>query len=261
VNAGSGPLAGRRVLVTRAAHQIGRLSEKLREAGMIPVEVPVLEIQPPESSAELDGALRRFSEYDWLILTSANTVRALAQRAKHLGVALAQPDSMRVAAIGEGTARAAADEGLRVTLVPEFNVAESLVSALQGQVSGARVLLARAVVARDVIPDALRASGALVDVVDGYQNGIPAGAAEQLRQAIVEGLDAATFTSSSSVTHLKAAATAAGLGWPFPGVAAISIGPITSKTLGEEGWEPAAEAEVSDIPGLVKAVTEYFAAR
>jgi uroporphyrinogen-III synthase len=96
--------------------------------------------------------------------------------------------------------------------------------------------------------------------VDVYRNGIPAGAADQLRQALADGLDAATFTSSTSVTHLKAAATAAELAWPFPGVAAISIGPITSRTLREQGWEPAAEAEVSDIPGLVEAAAEYFAA-
>jgi len=63
------------------------------------------------------------------------------------------------------------------------------------------------------------------------------------------------------VIHLKEAASAAGLGWPFPGVAAISVGPVTSKTLREENWDPAAEAQVSDIPGLVKAVAEYFAAR
>jgi hypothetical protein len=139
-------------------------------------------------------------------------------------------------------------------------VAESLVSALEGKISGARVLLARAAVARDVLPDALRAGGAQVDVVDAYQNRVPVEASDQLRQALAEGLDAATFTSSSSVTHLMAAATAAGLAWPFPGVVAVSIGPITSKTLREEGWAPAAEASVSDIPGLVKTVAEYFAA-
>jgi uroporphyrinogen-III synthase len=97
-------------------------------------------------------------------------------------------------------------------------------------------------------------------VVDAYRNGIPAGVPDQLRRAVAEGLDAATFTSSSSVTHLKTAAAAAGIAWPFSGVPAISIGPITSKTLREKGWNPAAEAQVSDIPGLVKAVADYFAA-
>jgi len=261
VTTGSRPLTGRRVLVTRAVHQIGTLSEKLREAGAIPVEVPVLEIQPPVSFADLDVALRRFSNYDWLILTSANTVRALVDRAKRLGLPLTQPESLKVAAIGEGTAKAAAEEGLNLTLVPVTSVAESLISALQGKVTGARVLLARAAIARDVIPDALRSAAAQVDVVDAYQNGIPAEAPEELRRALAEGLDAATFTSSSSVIHLRAAATTAGLAWPFPGVAAISIGPITSKTLCEENWAPAAEAEVLDIPGLVKAVADFFAAK
>jgi uroporphyrinogen-III synthase len=259
VTDGSRPLAGRRVLVTRAAHQSGTLSEKLKEAGAIPVEVPVLEIQPPQRFDDLDAALRRFSSYGWLILTSANTVRALAARARQLGLPLDQPQSLKVAAVGEGTAKAAAEAGLKVTLVPVSYVAESLVSVLESQMNGARVLLARAAIARDVIPDALRAGGAEVDVVDAYQNGIPAGAPEQLRQALAGGLDAATFTSSSSVRHLKDAAAASGVVWPFAGVAAISIGPITSRTLREQGWEPAVEAQVSDIPGLVKAVAEYFA--
>jgi uroporphyrinogen-III synthase len=155
--------------------------------------------------------------------------------------------------------KAATEARLKVTIIPVSNVAESLVLSLVGRMSGAKVLLARAAAARDVIPDALRSAGAKVDVVDAYQNGIPRGAAAQLRQALKESIDSATFTSSSSVTHLKEAAAAAGLGWPFRGVAAISIGPITSQTLREEGWEPVAEAEVSDIPGLVKAVIKLFA--
>jgi uroporphyrinogen-III synthase/uroporphyrinogen III methyltransferase/synthase len=261
VTAGSGLLAGRRVLVTRAAHQIGKLREQLREVGAIPVEVPVLEIQPPVSFERLDASLQEFSSYDWLILTSANTVRALVDRAKKLRMPLVQHESLKVAAIGDGTVKAAMEAGLEVTLVPASSVAESLVEALEGRVDGARILLARAAVARDVIPDALRVAGAQVDAVDAYQNGIPAGAPEQLRRALAEGVDAATFTSSSSVTHLKAAARVAGLNWPLAGVAAISIGPVTSKTLREEGWEPAAEAQVSDIPGLVKAVAEHFTRR
>jgi uroporphyrinogen-III synthase len=75
-----------------------------------------------------------------------------------------------------------------------------------------------------------------------------------LRAALEKGIDAATFTSSSSVTHLADAARAAGIAFPFAGVRAVSIGPITSQTLRELGWEPAAEATVSDIPGLIDAV-------
>ncbi len=120
------------------------------------------------------------------------------------------------------------------------------------------ILLARAAVARDVIPDALRAAGATVDVVDAYRNVMPEAAPSQLRAALEQGIDAATFTSSSSVMHLADAAKAAGLAFPFTGVAAISIGPITSQTLRENGWEPAAEANPSDIPGLVAALVKCF---
>jgi uroporphyrinogen-III synthase len=108
-----------------------------------------------------------------------------------------------------------------------------------------------------VIPDALRATGASVDVVDAYENVMPADAPAQLREAIASGIDAATFTSSSSVTHLADAARAAGIPFPFAGVAAISIGPITSKTLRDFGWEPAAEANQSDIPGLIAAAVAF----
>jgi uroporphyrinogen-III synthase len=252
------PLAGRRVLVTRAAHQAGKLSEGLRALGAEPVEVPVLEIRAPESFAALDAALRRLDSYDWLILTSANTVRALAGRAAALGIALAQRDGLKVAAVGEATAEAARKTGFILTFVPEFYVAESLVEGLMSRTAGRKILLARAAVARDLIPDALRAAGASVDVVDAYQNFMPEGVPEQLRQALVEGVDAVTFTTSSSVRHLAAAAGAAKVSWPFAGVAAISIGPITSATLRELGWEPAVEANPSDVSGLIWAVARLL---
>lgn len=256
------PLSGRRVLVTRAAHQAGKLSEGLRALGAEPVEVPVLEIRPPASFDALDAALRQVDSYDWLILTSANTVRALAERADVLGIEFALPSSTKVAAVGEATAAAARKAGLPVTFVPEAYVAESLVAGLleglQLQTAGVRILLARAAVARDVIPDALREAGVVVDVVEAYQNAMPERVPEQLQEALAQGIDAATFTSSSSVTHLAEAAREAGVSWPFAGVAAVSIGPITSQTLRDSSWEPAIEANPSDIPGLIAAVAKLL---
>ncbi len=252
------PLAGRRVLVTRALHQAGKLSDGLRALGAEPVEVPVLEIRPPASFDLLDAALRKLDGYDWLILTSANAVRALAERAAALGIVLVQPASLKVAAIGEGTAEAAHRAGLHITFVPVTYVAESLIQGLlerdRFRTAGQKILLARAAVARDVIPDALREAGAEVQVVDAYRNALPEAAPEQLRAALAGGIDAATFTSSSSVTHLAEAARLAGVAWPFTAVPAVSIGPITSQTLRDLGWEPAFEASPSDIPGLIAAV-------
>ena len=252
------PLAGRRVLVTRAVYQAGKLSEGLRALGAIPVEVPVLEIYPPKNVAALDAALKELQSYDWLILTSTNTVRALAGRTPEIGINLFNSNSLKVAAIGESTAEAARAVGLVVTFVPESYVAESLTEGMIGRMAGAKVLLLRAAAARDVIPDALRAAGATVDVVDAYQNVMPERAPEQLRVALAVGVEVATFTSSSSVTHLRHAASVAGLEWPFAGVSAASIGPITSRTLREAGWEPAVEANPSDIPGLVAAVASLL---
>jgi len=251
--------AGRRVLVTRGAGQASKLSDGLRAAGFLPVEVPVLEIQPPASYDALDAAVRALGSYAWLVLTSANAVRALAERAAVLGVALNGCGSLQVAAVGPATAREAEARGLHVALLPESYVAESLVEALAEKTRGKRVLLARAETARDVIPDALRAAGAEIGVVDAYRNGIPEASPELLRVALAEPLAAATFTSSSSVTHLKAVAESAGVAFPLAGVAAVSIGPVTSATLREVGWVPAEEAAPHDIAGLVAAVSKLLA--
>lgn len=257
----SQPLAGRRILVTRGATQAAKLSDGLRALGAIPVEVPVIEIQPPADYAPLDAALRSLATYDWLVLTSANAVRSFAERAAHIGVGLNGQASLMVAAIGPSTAKEAETIGLTVTLMPESYVAEGLVSELAEKARGKRVLLARAAVARDVIPDALRTAGALVDVVDAYRNALPKAAPEDLRRACEQAIDAATFTSSSTATHLAEAARLAAITFPLAGVPAISIGPITSATLRELEWEQAAEADPHDIVGLVAAVAAFFKLR
>jgi uroporphyrinogen-III synthase/uroporphyrinogen III methyltransferase/synthase len=252
------PLAGRRVLVTRAARQASKLSDELRALGAEPIEVPVLEFAPPESWAALDSALQRLDQFDWLILTSANAAQSLLERAAHLGVALDHAVTLQVATVGPATAEAAQKAQLTVTLVPESHVAEGLLASLGTQTTGKRVLIARAAVARDVIPDVLRASGATVEVVDAYRNVLPSSAPEQLRAALQKGIDAAAFTSSSSVTHLKEAAEKVGIAFPLANVQAISIGPITSQTLRQHGWEPSAEANPSDISGLAAAVARVL---
>ena len=185
-------------------------------------------------------------------------MRAVASRAAEIGIGNLSSARAKIAAVGPATASALRESGWQVSVVPQSYVAESLVSALDGETSGRRVLLARAESARDVIPDALRAAGAIVDVVDAYRNVMPESAPEKLRSALAQGLSAATFTSSSSVTHLAAAARAAGLRFPFEGVPAVSIGPITSQTLRHMRWEPAIEADPHDIEGLIAATVRLL---
>ncbi len=254
-------LSGRRVLVTRAAHQAGKLSDGLRAVGAEPVEVPVLEIQPPADLAPLDRALRGFGGYDWVVFTSANAVRALVERSASLGISFAPAAQPQIATVGAATAAAARNAGFSVSLVPETYIAESLLGCLAEQIRGKRILLARAEVARDVIPDALRAAGAEIEIVEAYRNVLPEAAPGLLRRALQTGINAATFTSSSSVTHLAEAARQARIAFPFAGVPAVSIGPITSATLREFSWEPAAEASPSDVAGLIAATVQALSSQ
>lgn len=257
-------LAGRTVLVTRARHQAGRLAEALRAHGATVLEVPAIAIEPPDSWAPLDAALRRLATYQWLIVTSANGVEALRTRMAELSLRASEFGGLRVAAVGRTTAAAVSELGFQVAVTPPEYVAESLVEALGQHVAGQRVLLVRAMVARDVIPDALRVRGATVDVVDAYRTAIPNKSVTAIRTCFGAGRnagrnaggrlpDAATFTSSSTVTNFLALVRAAGTAVPRE-MKAISIGPVTSTTLRENGWEPAAEADPHDLEGLVAAV-------
>ncbi len=265
-------LAGRRILVTRAEHQAGRLSRELAAHGAEPVEIPAIRILPPADFTSLDHALRHLSTYGWMIVTSANTVNALLERIEALGIVAPGSQTWRtifgpmpkIAAVGPATARAVRRMGWNVDLLPEKYVAESLLQALGDKVRGQRVLLARSAIARDVIPDALRAQGIDVDVIDAYRTEIPHESVTRVRELFAEAaqkpaVDAATFTSSSTVENFLELLREAGQSAPPRDLPAISIGPITSKTLREAGWEPSAEAAEHTVDGLVKAVLQFFA--
>lgn len=249
------PLAGRRVLVTRARHQAGRLAEELRARGAEVLEIPAIEIAPPDSYEPLDHALRHLSQYQWLIATSSNAASTLRARMETLGLNPKHCAHLRIAAVGSATAQALLAMGLPPAITPPEYVAESLVEAIGVPTRGQRVLLARAAAARDVIPDTLRAQGTHVDVVDAYRTVIPADSVTAIRTIFRNGraTDAATFTSSSTVSNFLALLHEAAVEAPAS-LRAVSIGPVTSRTLREHGWEPAAEADPHNLAGLVDAV-------
>lgn len=261
-------LKGRRILVTRAEHQAGRLSRELASHGAEPVEIPAIRILPPADFAPLDQALRHLSTYGWMLVTSANTVNALLARIEELG--MVSPGSQtwstmfgpmpKIAAIGPATAKAVRRMGWKVDLVPEKYVAESLLQTLGDKLKGQRVLLARSARARDVIPESLRAQGIEVDVIDAYRTEIPHESVSQVRELFAGklALDAATFTSSSTVENFLDLLREAGQPVPPKDLPAISIGPVTSKTLRAAGWEPAIEAEDHNVEGLVRATLDWF---
>lgn len=259
------PLSGTRILVGRARHQAGSLSTSLRSLGASVIEIPFIEIQKPQSFAPLDEALNQLKSYDWLILTSVNGVEALWQRLRKLRIPRTRLKHLHIAAIGPATKRAIVKHGLKVKMMPEEYIAEAVVKGLHDKVNGKRVLLVRAKVARDVIPDSLRAAGAHVDVVEAYETVVPEKSRmrlrtlfknKQLRPHIV------TFTSSSTVRNFAEL-----LGRPKPknsnstvkaavlnNIQFASIGPITSATLRELELPVSIEAREFTMGGLVRAI-------
>jgi uroporphyrinogen III methyltransferase/synthase len=243
---GPRPLRGRTVAVTRARAQASGLARKLEELGATVVQAPVIRIEP------LPGPAPDLSRYDLVCFTSPNAVTALFARLAQEGEAPRDARAFagaRVAAIGPGTARTLAEHGLLADIVPERSVAESLVEALAG-VPVTRALVARAKEARDVLPDALRGSGAEVDVLALYETVAEPLSAPAL--AAARAADYITFTSSSTVRFFL---DAAGGDAPLSaGTRIVSIGPITSATLHEHGLEPDVEAEDHDVDGVVRAL-------
>ncbi|MFZ0663128.1 MAG: uroporphyrinogen-III synthase [Acidobacteriaceae bacterium] len=246
------PLAGKRIIVTRARSQAGQLSGELKRLGAETIEIPAIEIVPPESFEPLDAALQNLRGFDWLVVTSANAVRAIRERSQVLEIPAANFSHLKIAAIGAVTARALQEAGLLVAVTPKEYVAESLLEALAHKADGAHVLIARAAVARDVIPETLTRRGARVEVAEAYRTVLPQESVARMNEVFVAELpDAATFTSSSTVANFFQLLRAAGLERRPDGMLAVSIGPITSQTLREHGWEPAAEAHPHDVAGLV----------
>ena len=255
---GQKPLLGVRVLVGRARHQAGALSSSLRKLGATVLEIPFIKIRKPGSYGPLDEALRGLTEYDWLILTSVNGVDAVWERTKKLGFTKRAFSHLKIAAIGPATKKAIEKRGLNVDVVPPEYVAESVVESLREQIAGKRVLLARAKVARDVIPTELRKLGARIDVVEAYETVVPASSRNRLRALMKNSKQrphVITFTSSSSVRNFVTLIAGRNVR-AARDIQMASIGPVTSATLRELGLSVDIEAKEFTIPGLVEAIVD-----
>ena len=246
------PLFGQRIVVTRSSDQAAEFCERLRALGADAIELPVISLQPPTDPAPLAQAIERLPTYDWLIFTSVNGVRFFLDRldaSRHDLRSL----KARICAIGPATRRAIEDLHFKVDLMPEEYVAESLVKAFAAEkLEGQRILLPRAAVARDLIPNELAKLGAQVDVVEAYRNVVPQEAAARARDifSAPRKPDWVTFTSSSTVKNLLAAAGRDAL----EGVRIASIGPVTSETARAQGLKVDAEAMHYTLDGLIEAI-------
>lgn len=253
------PLAGWRILVTRASHQSYGLSDPLRQLGATVIEIPTIEIGLLPT-AVLDHALIKIDHYDTLILTSVNGVEVLFERYNRMALPIEDMKHLLVVAIGPATAAAIQSEGLGVSIVPEKYVAESVIEALRGKIfKQSRVLLVRAKVARDILPNELRNMGATVDVIEAYETRVPEGAKEKLEKVFLDPGSrphVVTFTSSSTANNFLGLLTGNAREF-LEGVHLASIGPVTSDTLKQAGFPPTIEAKEFTVQGVVNAIADY----
>jgi uroporphyrinogen-III synthase len=254
------PLAGWRILVSRARDQAGVLSSGLRQLGAEVCEIPFIEIRPPRSFKAMDESLKLVAEYEWLILTSANGVRAMFERMAQLNIPRRVLHRLNIVAIGPATRAAIEREGLKVAVMPKEYVAESVVESLSDKVRGRRVLLCRAKVARDVIPRELRNLGAFLDVVEAYETVTPQSSRVELRALLRDPArrpHVITFTSSSTVQNYVALlGIRSGRSQLVDGVLNASIGPVTSETLRQFELSVDIQAAQYTVPGLIEAIVD-----
>jgi uroporphyrinogen III methyltransferase/synthase len=237
------------VVVTRARAQSSGLAARLAAHGAQVVEAPAIRIEP-RPAADVDPVVERIGDYALVVVTSPNGAGLLFESLMRTGRDARALAGVTVAAIGPGTAAELLRGGIRADVVPPRSIAESLVEALAVvPVEGRRVLVARASEARDVLPDALSARGAEVDVLPLYDT-----VAEAI-EAPLEAADYVTFTSSSTVRFFMESPE-------LPeGARVVSIGPVTSATAREFGLEVHVEATQHDIDGLVDALLADARAR
>ncbi len=245
------PLTGVRIVVTRASDQASALTSKLQSYGASVIEVPTIAIvDAADGGQALQEALGRLADYEWLVITSPNGARRVVQASGG-----ARSLTVRVAAVGPGTAATLADLGVPTELIPERFVAEGLLDAFPAPpAGGGRVLLAQAAGARPVLAEGLTEAGWEVTMVAAYRTVNPP--VERALAEAAHDADIVTFTSASTVTGLMA-----GLSGAKPSGAVACIGPITADTAREMGLDVAAVADPHTIDGLVAAVLSLAAAR
>jgi uroporphyrinogen-III synthase len=258
------PLAGLRVVITRAAKQSRELIARLKGAGAAVLFLPAIEFAEPENRAPLDAAIFALGSFDWLLFTSANAVRFFAKRRRELGLdpeALRKSGkSVRVAAVGPATAEEARIDGIAVTVVAAEFRGDALARELSAQINGKRVLLPRSDRAADELPEALRAAGAEVTDVIAYRTvdvSLETVSPEALEAVRSGNADVICFFSPSAFRSIEARVGRVAL----RRASLAAIGPVTAAAICEAGLEVAIESREATTKSFVDALSERFAAK
>lgn len=250
------PLWGKKIVVTRARAQASVLVDKITDLGGEAIEFPSITIKPWENLGPLYKALKGIEHYNWILFTSVNAVDIFFEALKNQGIDIRDLKGIKIGAIGTVTSARIMARGLKVDVVPDEFVAESLVQALTGKINrGDWVLLPRARGARSILPEALKNIGASVNEVIIYEAIANRDVGQEVLASIKSGqIDYITFTSSSTVSNFVNI-----IGWENVGLInrrskIACIGPITARTAGEHGLKTDIQAERYTIDGLVEAI-------
>ncbi len=265
------PLFGKKIIVTRSRNQASELVDILENLGAEAIEFPTIKIIPPQSYDELDNAIKKILSsrfptpgsplsYDWIIFTSVNGVNYFIKRMYHLDADIRDLKDIKLAAIGPATAEKLKKLGLNVDYIPSNYRAESVIDGLKDEVGrDTKILIPRAKVAREILPEKLREFGAQVDVVTTYQTVINDSYVDKVKEMLEkEEVDIVTFTSSSTVKNFAELLKEIDLKKTLENVTVASIGPITSKTVEGLGLKVDISAEEYTIRGLVEAILSSY---
>ena len=253
----TGPLAGARVLVPPARPETSPLAGMLRRQGATTLHVPALEPRYPSAWASLDRALLQVRGADWIVFSGSNSVHNWVGRAGEIGIDPVVPGDVRIAAIGNGAARALRTDGREPDYVPDMHVADEIAQGLPGA-RNVHVLLVRVEGATDALPDALRAIGANVTAADGYRMAVRA-AARDAREMMARGIDVLALANPTTLRYLQRGAELAGsdLQQIVAGAFVAAVGDATAHAAVEVGLEPGLVAG-GRINSLTEAIIQWW---
>jgi len=258
------PLHGRRVLVTRARHQMEPFRGQLAALGASVVEIPTIEVRQLPADAAVQQAIGRLPETSLVIFASANAVDIFFGMLFAAGCDARAFAAARLCAVGQETARCLEQHGLSPDMVAGEYTAEGLVEALAGHhLQGARILVPRAGVARDALPALLAQRGAEVVLLPVYETLCPTGTAQALRQLFPQGgepgVDVVSFTSSSTAYNFVRAFPAGALPDALGKASVACMGPVTADTARKLGLRVDIVAREYTTRGLAQAIAEALA--
>ncbi len=256
----SKPLFGKTVIVTRPKEQSHEFIRLLEDRGASVIPFPTIEIVPPRSYKALDRAINNLEHYDWIVFTSVNGVKSFFDRLKVLNKDIRELHRAKIAAIGEITANEILDKGIKVDIVPDEFKAEGLIKMFKKDgIKNNKVLIPRARVARDVLPESLKKLGAEVDVVTSYITKKPTKSkTNHICKLLDENkVDLITFTSSSTARNFFELIPDFKQNKNKPVIA--SIGPITAQTIREFGHSAQIIPKQYTVLHLTEEVANYYA--